>query len=79
MEGLWVEAGAARGGGRGTCLATAVWVIRVVHRRGARQVGFTQLERWMCFSPVKNNLADAASKAASGTASVVDGGSLGYG
>jgi hypothetical protein len=30
------------------------------------QVGFTQLERWLCFSAVKNNLADAAAKAKSG-------------
>uniref|UniRef100_A0A7S0YY33 UTP-monosaccharide-1-phosphate uridylyltransferase n=1 Tax=Hemiselmis tepida TaxID=464990 RepID=A0A7S0YY33_9CRYP len=29
-------------------------------------VGFTQLDRWLCFSPVKNRLADAAAKAASG-------------
>eukprot|EP00292_Cryptomonas_paramecium_P003292 CAMPEP_0113679828 /NCGR_PEP_ID=MMETSP0038_2-20120614/10900_1 /TAXON_ID=2898 /ORGANISM="Cryptomonas paramecium" /LENGTH=575 /DNA_ID=CAMNT_0000597981 /DNA_START=164 /DNA_END=1888 /DNA_ORIENTATION=- /assembly_acc=CAM_ASM_000170 len=28
------------------------------------KVGFTQLDRWVCFSPVKNNLADAAAKAA---------------
>jgi UDP-sugar pyrophosphorylase len=30
---------------------------------GAR-VGFTQLDRWLCFSPVKNNAEDAAKKAA---------------
>ncbi|KAJ1636236.1 UDP-N-acetylhexosamine pyrophosphorylase, partial [Pavlovales sp. CCMP2436] len=30
---------------------------------GAR-VGFTQLDRWICFSPVKNAVADAAFKAA---------------
>jgi len=28
------------------------------------KVGFTQLDRWVCFSPVKNNIADAAAKAA---------------
>jgi len=27
------------------------------------KVGFTQLDRWLCFSPVKNNLVDAALKA----------------
>jgi hypothetical protein len=32
---------------------------------GAR-VGFTQLDRWLCFSPVKNHHADAAKKAAAG-------------
>lgn len=28
------------------------------------RVGFTQLDRWICFSPVKNNAVDAAKKAA---------------
>lgn len=31
--------------------------------RADANVGFSQLERWMCFSPVKNNLVDAAAKA----------------
>lgn len=30
------------------------------------RVGFTQLDRWICFSPVKNRAADAAKKAAAG-------------
>eukprot|EP00357_Protocruzia_adherens_P032447 CAMPEP_0115010868 /NCGR_PEP_ID=MMETSP0216-20121206/23605_1 /TAXON_ID=223996 /ORGANISM="Protocruzia adherens, Strain Boccale" /LENGTH=578 /DNA_ID=CAMNT_0002379231 /DNA_START=194 /DNA_END=1930 /DNA_ORIENTATION=+ len=30
------------------------------------QVGFSQFERWMCFSAVKNNVVDAAKKAESG-------------
>lgn len=30
------------------------------------KVGFTQLERWVCFSPVKNKLEDAAAKASTG-------------
>lgn len=34
--------------------------------QGAR-VGFTQLDRWIAFSPVKNNAQDAAKKAAAGT------------
>ncbi len=35
--------------------------------RGLRlQVGFTQLQRWLCFSAVKNNLDDAAAKAKAG-------------
>ena len=29
-------------------------------------VGFTQMDRWLCFSPVKNNIHDAAAKAAQG-------------
>ena len=33
---------------------------------GKTQVGFTELERWLCFSAVKNNLADAAAKAKAG-------------
>mmetsp|Transcript_8573 Transcript_8573/g.25264 ORF Transcript_8573/g.25264 Transcript_8573/m.25264 type:complete len:657 (-) Transcript_8573:608-2578(-) len=31
------------------------------------KVGFTQIDRWLCFSPVKNNVEDAAKKAAAGT------------
>jgi UDP-sugar pyrophosphorylase len=30
------------------------------------KVGFTQLDRWLCFSAVKNNVADAAAKASKG-------------
>jgi UDP-sugar pyrophosphorylase len=32
------------------------------------KVGFTRFERWMCFSTVKNNVIDGATKSASGIA-----------